>query len=136
MRSWKRAHDSRAAQLSRVLVFSVAISALAACTPQRTAIDPAQCRAILERGGSSQAYTQCLIDQAKDKSVGGMPVLSERARAQIDNRQNDPCLTAPGMSQNDYLACELARPSHPAPAREPMRAGDIVPLPLSVEPSQ
>jgi len=136
MRLRRRGRHSTSAQLARAVAFSAAISALAACTPQRTAIDPAQCRAILDRGGTSQAYTQCLIDQAKDKSVGGMPVLSERARAQMDSRQNDPCLTGPGITQSDYLACELARPSHPAPAREPTRAGDVVPLPLVLEPTQ
>jgi len=133
-RRWVR--RSGAVRLSCVFGFSVALSVLAACSPQNTAIDPSQCRAILERGGSSQAYTQCLLEQAKGKSVGGMPVLSERARAQMESRQNDPCLAGQGMSQNEYLACELARPSLPAASREPMRAGDVAPLPLTVEPSQ
>ena len=106
------------------------------CAPQHTAIDPGQCRGILDRGGTSAAYTQCLLDQAKDKSVGGMPVLSDRARAQLGNKQDDPCLAMQGMTQNDYLACELARASHPAPAREPYGgAADVAPLPLIVKPT-
>jgi len=133
---WRRESERGALRLSYAVGLSAALFALAACAPQRTAIDPGQCREVLERGGTSQTYTQCLIDQARGKSVGGVPVLSERARAQLDSRQNDPCLTDQGMSQNEYLACELARPSHPAPAREPSRAGEITPLPLVLEPSQ
>lgn len=108
---------------------------LVSCAPTRTAIDPSQCRALLDRGGTSAAYTQCLLDQAKDKSVGGMPVLSERARSQLDNRRDDPCLMGEPMTQNDYLACELSRPSRPATRSEP-RAGQVAPLPLIVEPTQ
>ena len=136
MRSRRRGRDPGAAAPWCAAVLFVVLIMLAACGSQRAAIDPARCRAILERGGSSQAYTQCLIDQAKDKSVGGMPVLSERARAQMESRENDPCLAGEGITQNDYLACELARPSHPAPAREPTRAGDVTPLPVLLEPSQ
>jgi len=136
MRLRSRVRRTGAVRLSCAVAFCLPLSVLAACSSPNTAIDPSQCRTILEQGGSSQAYTQCLLEQARGKSVGGMPVLSERARAQMDNRQNDPCLAGQGMSQNDYLACELARPSRPAPSREPTRAGDVAPLPLAVEPSQ
>jgi hypothetical protein len=118
-------------------VLAVLATPIVSCAPTRTAIDPSQCRAILDRGGTSAAYTQCLLDQAKDKSVGGMPVLSERARSQLDNRRDDPCLTGEGLTQNDYLACELSRPARPASSSEPRAgAGQISPLPLIVEPTQ
>jgi len=136
MRWWRREHGASAVRVWRAAGIFVAISALVACTPQRTAIDPGQCREVLERGGTSAAYTQCLIEQARGKSVSGVPVLSERARAQLDSRREDPCFSGQTMSQNEYLACELARPSHPAPAREPARASEVAPLPLVVEPSQ
>ncbi|MGE5201437.1 MAG: hypothetical protein ACM3O6_05165 [Acidobacteriota bacterium] len=125
------------ARLLWVVVCAVLATPLVSCAPTRTAIDPGQCRAILDRGGTSAAYTQCLLDQAKDKSVGGMPVLSDRARSQLDNRRDDPCLAGDAVTQNDYLACELSRPSHPASSKEPRSgAGQVSPLPLIVEPTQ
>ena len=129
--------SASALRLMWVAVSTVLAMPLVSCAPSRTAIDPSQCRAILDRGGTSAAYTQCLLEQAKDKSVGGMPVLSDRARSQLENRGDDPCLTGEAMTQNDYLACELSRPSRPASSKEPRGgAGQASPLPLIVEPTQ
>lgn len=106
--------------------------AVAGCAPERTAaIDPAQCRSIIDQGGTSSAYTGCLLDRAKDKTVGGMPVLNERVRAALNDRDNDPCLSAGGMTQTDLLACELGRQPRPAPASEPQAH-----LPLTIEPAR
>jgi hypothetical protein len=115
------------------LCCAVATLALAtvACAPERaTAIDPAQCRSIVDQGGTSSAYTGCLLDRAKDKTVGGMPVLSERVRTALNDRDNDPCLSAGDMTQTDLLACELGRPPRPAPASEPQAH-----LPLIIVPA-
>lgn len=100
---------------------AVAILALVTVgrAPEQIAIDPVQCRSIIDQGGTLSAYTGCLLDQAKDKSVGGVPVLSERARSALNDRNNDPCLPAGDMTPTDALACELGRPPRRAPAAEP-----------------
>ena len=104
--------------------------AIATCAPDRTtAIDPVQCRSIIDQGGTSSAYTGCLLDRAKDKSVGGMPVLSERARSALNERDNGPCLSEGGMTQTDLLACELGRPPRPARAAEPQARLPLVVVP-------
>ena len=100
-----------------------------ACAPERTAIDPAQCRSIIVQGGTSSAYTGCLLDRAKDKSVGGIPVLSERARSALNDRDNDPCLSVGDTTPTDLLACEIGRPPRPAPAAEPQARLPLVVVP-------
>jgi len=111
--------------------------ALGGCAAQQSAIDPALCKSLVGEDGTSTAYTRCLLDGARNKTVGGMPVLSESARLALQDAADDPCSASEYATTADLLSCELARPARaaPAPGRR-ASAGEAAPLPLVVVPAQ
>lgn len=109
---------------------------IATCSStSESSIDPKLCKHILDEGGSTSAYTRCLLTQAQGKSVGGIPILSERARSALRGRENDPCMADEKLAETEVLACELARPPQPATTTELEDSSGKVPrLPLTIQP--
>jgi len=126
-------------RLSRTFCYcgAIAILAVGACSSvPESAINPKLCKHILNQGGTAAAYTRCLLEQARGKSVGGIPVLSDQARSALQRRENDPCLADEKMAETELLACELGRPPQPATANEREdSSGKVPPLPLTIEPT-
>ena len=110
---------------------------IAACSSASVnSIDPKLCKRVLDEGGSASAYTRCLLTQAQGKSVGGIPILSERARSALQDRENDPCMADEKLAETERLACELARPPQPATTnKREDSSGKAPPLPLTIQPT-
>jgi len=110
---------------------------LVGCASQQSSFDPALCQSTVSQGGSSTTYSKCLLGQARGKTVGGMPVLSERARLSLQDEEDDPCRAMQNATTADLLVCEMSRPSKPAPlAGSRVSSGETPPLPLVVMPAQ
>jgi len=110
---------------------------LGSCAAQQSAFDPASCQSAVTQGGSTTAYTKCLLAGARDKTVSGMPVLSDSARLGLQNEEEDPCRKMEQSTTADLLACEMSRPLRPAPTIGPrVGVSDAPPLPLIVAPTK
>jgi hypothetical protein len=117
--------------------FLILALAVGGCAAQQSAIDPARCQSIVGADGASAAYTRCLLSGARNRTIGGVPVLSQRARYALQDAEDDPCSSAENATQADLLGCELARPAKPVSARErSISPSEPAPLPLVVAPAQ